>query len=646
MREAYRLLIGSVGDDSHSVGISLLTLAFREDGFFVRNLGILNTLDEIFLQARDFDAVLLSCINGHADLYFEEFPGKFNSFALSNGTPRLWYLGGNLSVKEKDETVVRKYRQMGFDFVSSKPIAWNSIKEHLIRDFHNKGISPKEIKELSAEIYPDLPMVETVNDDMMSDEEFLEIRKEVLGSWPMGEGVNTADIKRNHSDKSKNLNAVLSKSLKGNYRPLLQPRTGVAHISDEIAILQYLRENGLDISSIQLDAACRKNMYKKAEEGVLRSEKGKKSMLNGFPIPIHGVAGMEEIMAAIDTPFQIRAGSPDHRLTYEIGLAGGASSVEGGFICYLYPYDKRTSPVANLQYWKYVDKLTQWFHRKFDVTINREYFGALTTSLIEPTIAIVINVVQAILSAKSGVKCISVGLAEQGNRSQDIAAIRVIESATRRYLKKYGFDDITISTVYHQYMAAFPTSFEKSEEMIRNSSITGALARATKFMIKTPVESIHIPSKEDNARGLALTIEGVAGAGDVKPDFEKIKSEIGILEKQVDSIMKFIENIGNGSVAKGAILAFREGVLDIPFSPSTFNRNKLITARDRDGAIRFINPERLPFDEELMDFHKSKIQERMVAERFTRNSQVIEKDLTRIWNNDYKRWPLDGHYVY
>ncbi len=646
MRKAYRLLIGSVGDDSHSVGISLLTMAFREDGYFVRNAGILNTLDEIFRQAGEFDAILLSCINGHADLYFQDFHRKLNHFNLANGVPRLWYLGGNLSVKESDQTVIRKYRRRGFDFVSSKPISWESIKEQLIKDFNDKGIPQKNIGDFSAAAYPAIERLETVNDEMMSDEEFKTLRNEILATWPTGAAVYETDIKRNHSDLSKNLNALIVNSRRGAYRPLLQPRTGVAHVSDEIAILRYLRENGLDISSIQLDAACRKTMYERAAEGVRMTEKGKKSVLNGYPVPIHGVPGMEEIMAAIDTPFQIRAGSPDHRLTYEIGMAGGASSVEGGFICYLYPYDKRTSPVTNLQYWKYVDKLASWYYRRHNVIIDREYFGALTTSLIEPTIAVVINVVQAILSAKSGVRCISVGLAEQGNRSQDIAAIRVIDSATRRYLDKYGFNNCTVSTVYHQYMAAFPTSLEKSEEMIINSSVTGTLAGATKFMIKTPVESIHIPTKEDNARALHLTAEGIRRAGDIKPDTATVNREIDYLSRQVDSIMRTIEILGEGSLARGAILAFREGILDIPFSPSMYNRNGLATARDCDGAIRFVNPEILPFDEDVIEFHKNRISQRMIKERFTKTSQVIEKDLTRIWKNDYKRWPLDGHYVY
>jgi methylaspartate mutase epsilon subunit len=645
MRRAYRLLIGSVGDDSHSVGIWLLTLAFREDGFFVKNIGILNDLDDIFRRAGDFDAVLVSCINGHADLYFEEFPRKLSHFNLTNGTPRVWYLGGNLSVRDKSEDVIKKYRNMGFDFVSSKPIPWERIRNNLIADFHRKGIRKKDVSDYPVDDYPSVGPLEDVNDEVMSDEEFSVLRDEVLASWPTGGQVGTADIRRNHSDPQKNINRLIVRRQSAEYKPLLQPRTGVAHVEDEIALLKYLRENGLDISSIQLDAACRKNMYHKAREGVVRSEKGKTSLLNGYPVPIHGVEGMERIIEAIDTPFQIRAGSPDHRLTYEIGLAGGASSVEGGFICYLIPYDKHTSPVANLRNWKYVDKLAGLYYRNYGVVVNREYFGALTTSLIEPTIPIVINIVQAVLSAKSGVRCISVGLAEQGNRSQDIAAIRVIDSATRRYLSKYGFDKCTVSTVYHQYMAAFPSELRRAEEMIINSSVTGTLAGATKFMTKTPVESIHIPFKEDNARGLDLTQLGVAKVAEVRPETGKVQDEMAMLERQVTSIMNVIEVLGQGSLARGIIKAFEEGILDIPFSPSVYNRNELITARDVGGAIRYVNPETLPFDEDIVEFHKEKIDWRMTEERLSRTSQVIEKDLTRIWKNDCKGWPLDGHYV-
>jgi methylaspartate mutase epsilon subunit len=646
MPEAFRLLIGSVGDDSHSVGMSLIEIAFKEEGFFVKNIGIMNVLKDFFCRAEDFDAILISCMNGHADFYLNNFHQELKRFNLKNSSPKIWYLGGNLSVYEPTDSFIRRYLKMGFDFVSPKPISCDDLKKRLLKDFYNKGIKKKRVHHLTPDETIHIHSLDTIDDNPIKDELFLSEREKILESWPTGQEVWNADIKKNHAIAYKNMHNILLHFQSSNCRPLIQPRTGVVHTCDEIEILTFLRQKGLDVSSIQLDAASRKNIYDKAQEGVLRTEKGKQSFLNGYPVPVHGVKGVEEIVHSIDNPFQIRAGSPDHRLVYEIGLAGGASSLEGGFICYLYPYDKKTSPVESLFYWKYIDKLVDWYYQNFDIIINREYFGPLTCCLLEPAISICINIIQAILSAKLGVKCISVGLAEQGNRSQDIAAVRVLEQMTRRYLDRYGFHHCLVSTVYHQYMAAFPKDKEKARDLILNSSITGALARATRMMTKTPVEAHQIPSKEDNAEGLQLTHQGLLLAREENIDKKIVDQEMILLEKEVDTIISSIENLGNGSIARGAIRAFEKGILDIPFSPSIYNKNRLMTARDCDGAIRFINPEQIPFDKDIIDFHKEKIHQRMTRQRAFKIFKILETDLTRIWKDEYNRWPLDGHYLY
>jgi methylaspartate mutase epsilon subunit len=624
----------------------LLETAFKELGFSVKNIGIMNVLEDFFSRAAEFDAIFISCLNGHADLYLKDFSFNLKQFNLKNKSPKVWYLGGNLSIQEGYEGVIRKYRKMGFDFVSPKPISCQAIMEQLLRDFHNKGIKKRRMNGRVVEENISISTIDTIDDFPISDEVFFSERKFVLDSWPTGQEVWDADIKKNHASAAKDFHTVLLNHQSNNSSPLVQPRTGVAHTDDEIEILVFLRENGLNISSIQLDAASRKKLYDKAYEGVLRTEKGKESFLNGYPVPVHGVKGIEEIMKAIDTPFQVRAGSPDHRLVYEIGLAGGASSLEGGFICYLFPYDKNTSPAESLFYWKYVDKLVEWYYRNYGIIINREYFGPLTCCLIEPAIPICINIVQAVLSARLGVKSISVGLAEQGNRSQDIATLRTLDRMTRYYLEKHNCHYCSVSTVYHQYMAAFPNDLEKARDLILNSSITGTLAGATRMMTKTPVESHHIPSKEDNAEGVALTHTGLLRAADENIDWKIINREMVLLEREVRTIMETIEDLGNGSIARGAIRAFAEGILDIPFSPSIYNKNRLLTARDCDGAIRFVNPEVLPFNEDVIDFHKEKIHHRMNRERVSKIHEILGKDLTRIWKSDFIRWPLDGHYVY
>jgi methylaspartate mutase epsilon subunit len=626
--------------------MTLLQIALSEAGFLVKNLGILNTLRDMFEHAAPFDIVMISCMNGHADLFLDDFPHLLKQHALRAGDPSLWYLGGNLSVQDDYDEVVRKYLYMGFHFVAPKPIPCEDIIERARRDLYKRknGYRRRMIPSTDAFGFS-LTDLAAVHDEPMTAFEFDTIRPRVLDSWETGEEVRVANIKQNHAEPAKSLPALLASKAGNHSLPLLQPRTGVAHINDEIDILLYLQENGMEVSSIQLDAASRKKMYEQAKEGVERTQIGNKSFLNGFPVPVHGVTGVKSIVDAIDTPFQLRAGSPDHRLVYEIGAAGGATSLEGGFLCYLFPYDKFTSPVESLRYWKYIDTLVGYYQRTYDITINREYFGPLTCCLIEPTIPIVINIVEAVLSAKAGVKCVSVGLAEQGNRIQDIAAIRTLEKMTRIYLAKYGCGDVAVSTVFHQYMAAFPSSIDKAMDLLFHSAVTGALSGATRMMTKTFVEAHHIPAKEDNGRSLQLIKQGMKDHQRFQVDADALARETEIIERQVTSIMSAIEKMGQGSMARGAMCAFDKGILDIIFSPSKYNKGKLLTARDKHGAIRFVNPEGLPFPKDIIDFHLEAIQQRKTAERENRMFKIIENDLTRVWKNDFLHWPLDTCYI-
>jgi len=43
--------------------------------------------------------------------------------------------------------------------------------------------------------------------------------------------------------------------------------------------------------------------------------------------------------------------------------------------------------------------------------------------------------------------------------------------------------------------------------------------------VKTPVESIHLPAKEDNTEGVALTHDGILAAKAVSPDSGHVLQE-------------------------------------------------------------------------------------------------------------------------
>jgi methylaspartate mutase epsilon subunit len=371
----------------------------------------------------------------------------------------------------------------------------------------------------------------------------------------------------------------------------------------------------------------------------------KQSALNGFPIPVYGVKEVRRMIDSLNSPFQLRAGGPDHRFTYEIALQSGISGLEGGAICYLMPYDKLTSPKDSILNWQYIDRLCGLYEQHTGVSINREYFGVLTATLIEPSIPVVVNIIQALLSAQQGVKSISVGYAEQGNRAQDIAAVRVLESSVQKYLKLFGFRDCRVTTVFHQFMAAFPSDHARSEDLIFNSCITACLANATRVMVKTAVESQRIPSTLDNVNAISLCRKSIVSAKDMRMKMNAVRVEKALITSEVNQIMRAVIELGNGMITVGAVKAIEEGIIDIFWSPNIYNGNKATSIRDVGGAIRFLDFGNLPFDEKTKSFHYEKTLIRKNMERDSSLFSLLEKDLSRIWQNDYKQWPLDDMYV-
>jgi methylaspartate mutase epsilon subunit len=641
MRDQYQLLIGGLGDDAHSIGIGLLALGFRDAGFNVLNLGIRNRIGDFYRWADRFDIIMISNKNGHAEIYLQDFEKQLNAFNLGNDNPKLWYLGGSLSVSMPDHLVKKKFLDMGFTNVYPKTVGFWQILDDVKKDIVRFGI-PKRNATANQVVNMCPPLdYSALSDTGYNDYDLQMERKQVLQEWYTGKEVKLDQFESARYPLDQLLWA--RKTSQGHI--LLQPRTGVADITEQINKLQTLEMAGSNISSVQLDAACRSKLYAEAKEFRDISIGRKASALNGFPVPVYGVAEMKRLVNSLATPFQLRAGGPDHRFTYEIALQAGVSGLEGGAICYLMPYDKLTSPVTSIKNWQYIDRLCALYEQHTGIAINREYFGVLTAALIAPSLAIVVNIIQALLSAQQGIKSISPGYAEQGNRVQDIAAVRVLEERVNHYLRKSGFRDCRVTTVFHQYMAAFPSDYVKSEELILHSCITACLSGATKVMVKTAAESSGIPTTEDNINALAICKKAISIAKDINVNREQVGMEMQLIRQEVDQIMRCILDLGGGSVSVGVVKAIEQGILDICWSPNVYNKNQVVCIRDIDGAIRFLDFGNLPFSERVKTVHYEKTLIRKNMERDPSLFSLLEKDLSRIWKNDYKQWPLDATYV-
>ena len=88
--------------------------------------------------------------------------------------------------------------------------------------------------------------------------------------------------------------------------------------------------------------------------------------------------------------------------------------------------------------------------------------------------------------------------------------------------------------------------------------------------------------------------------------------------------------MGEGDWAKGAVIGFKSGILDVPFAPSQFNVGKILPARDNNGAVRFLNFGLLPFDQEIKQFHQEKLTQRAKAENRPVSFQMVVDDIYAI----------------
>ena len=466
----------------------------------------------------------------------------------------------------------------------------------------------------------------------LTNDEFYGLQKEILTQWPTGAAVNFDEAVEFHKNlpEHKNFGKKLVKA-KNEGKTLVQPRAGVALVKDHIDLLTYLQDKGeADLLPTTIDSYTRQNRYKEAEVGIQESIRESKSMLNGLPVVNHGVDACRDIINELNTPVQIRHGTPDARLLTEISYAGGFTSSEGGGISYNIPYAKNVQLEKTIRDWQYCDRLTG-IYEEAGVSINREPYGPLTGTLVPPCISHSVAIIESLLAAEQGVKNVTVGYGQCGNLIQDVAAIRSLASLTEEYLHKYGYSDVEVTTVLHQWMGGFPQDEAKAFSVISWGSTIAALSKATKVIVKTPHEAMGVPTKEANAEGLRCTKQIINMLGDQElSNTSQVLEEIMIISAETRCIVDKCFELGNGDLAQGVVRAFQAGVIDIPFAPSKFNAGKMLPARDNNGAIRILEPAGLPLTKALKDFNRAKIEERAQAEKRQASFQMVIDDVYAI----------------
>lgn len=369
---------------------------------------------------------------------------------------------------------------------------------------------------------------------------------------------------------------------------LIQPRCGVGAQEKMAELLRFLEQEARpDILSLTIDAYTRLCQFDKAAR-VLQENPGN---LNGYPLVCHGYRKVRELNELVRAPIEIRHGSPDARLLFEMSIAGGVTSFEGGGICYNLPYSKSVPVGDSLRAWRYVDQRCGEL-AQHGIIVDRELFGTLSAVLIPPSVGLAMTLLEALCAVKEGVRCLSIAYCQGGHMAQDAAALRAIRELARRYLPP----EVGVFPVLHQFMGAFPVARHDAEALILRGSLAARMGRATKIINKTHEEALGIPTPGANAQGIWTTRVANSLISDfVRLDDEEVAEEEHWIIREVEEIVAPI--LDKADLYRAIEDGFAEGLLDIPFSASRYAQSGVLPMRDRSGAIRYHSAGKLSLGE-------------------------------------------------
>ena len=460
-------------------------------------------------------------------------------------------------------------------------------------------------------------------------ETFLEIRKKFLENYKSLDDFDLDTAIRFHKSLPdyKNFQKKLNKAIEDN-RTMIQAYSKETLLEDLIKNLNTFHRVGqADFLSIIIDSHTRENHYDNAKVSLEDSIKSNRSLLNGFPLVNYGIKLARKIINDVEVPLQIKHGSPDARLLAEVTLLSGFSAFDGGGISHNIPFSKSISLKDSLENWKYVDRLVG-FYEENGININREIFSPLTATLVPPAISNSIQILEALLAVEQGVKNISVGVAQYGNITQDIASLLALKEQIQFYLDSFSFKDINISTVFSEWIGGFPEEELKAYSLISYSATISLFSKANRVFIKNIDEYSKNSLGNTMVNSLILTKTILEIGNNQKiTNYEEIILEKEQIKKETAQILAKIFSKCDGNLSEAIIEAFKEGIIDIPFAPSKYNLGKMMPARDNEGMIRYLDIGNLPFCPLIEEFHYKKIKERAVKENREIDFQMTIDDI-------------------
>ncbi len=466
----------------------------------------------------------------------------------------------------------------------------------------------------------------------LSEDEFFKERLEVLAQWPTGKDVDLEEAIAFHKGLPPQKNWINKmRYAREHGETYAITGMGKATVEEQIELLTYVEKEGLaDILGTSVDSFSRQNDYAEAQKRLDESIKRGKSVLNGLPVVNHGVAGFRRITEAVNSPISMRYGAADPRLIDEIGYAGGHTAGPVDALMDFWHHNARVPLETSLVTHRYTQRLIGYYE-EHGVPMCASVQG-LYGAGISPSLQIAAILVQVLMMAEQGVKNARLHFAAHGNLAQDVATANTLRKLSAEYLKKFGYAGIDVFLSVSFSLVQYPLEAGSAFAVSFMNTLMAKLCGAQSNDIRTVAEAKGIPTKEDTAYSFRTVkaMENFLQIQNIEVEKRALETESQMVEKEARSITDRLLDFGDGDVMVGTIKAIKSGVLDNPFATNPASPCKVMSIKDSAGALRYLNHGNLPFDKEILDFHKSKIAEREKKKGKKLDYETLVSDLLAV----------------
>jgi methylaspartate mutase epsilon subunit len=242
-------------------------------------------------------------------------------------------------------------------------------------------------------------------------------------------------------------------------------------------------------------------------------------------------------------------------------------------------------------------------------------------------------VLESLMAAAQGCRSFAVDARLMGNLAQDIAGVAAIREIMEEYvIRRFGYADAQVTIDRKSWGGKYPEDMARAYGIVCYNAVSGVLAGADEFIANSVQEGVGIPLKEANADTLKAIrqVVGMMRGQQAALAGEAAALELEHMKAEMRAILDAVLDLGEGDPALATQRGFAAGLLDIPFAASRHCKGEVMVARDAAGAVRYLDPGRVPVPAKVLAHHKACLDSRAAARGRPIDYQTIVDDIFSI----------------